>query len=205
MREDGGDGVVVSQAPLIEVAATRRVRVLGSLEDVAVWALAVNVGVGLGLAVSIDGKKAEARRSEETKDVGRKERGLGDPFVGGGGSARARTPLAQLGLVMCCHESPYRGVRRCSRVRKHRHFRRRRAIVEQERQVPVLVENNGDAVQGKATRGERETARLAQSEPAYSSASRIPAAGARVRGRSDFPDFHTGICHPASRARAHAA
>ena len=35
MREDGGDGVVVSQAPLVEVAATRRVRVLGSLEDMA--------------------------------------------------------------------------------------------------------------------------------------------------------------------------
>ena len=49
MREDGGDGVVVSQAPLVEVAATRRVRVLGSLEDMAVWALAVDVGVGLGL------------------------------------------------------------------------------------------------------------------------------------------------------------
>ena len=54
MREDGGDGVVVPQASLIEVAATRRVRVLGSLEDVAVWALAVNIGVGLGLAVCVD-------------------------------------------------------------------------------------------------------------------------------------------------------
>ena len=32
-----GDGVVVPQASLIEVAATCRVRVLGSLEDVAVW------------------------------------------------------------------------------------------------------------------------------------------------------------------------
>ena len=35
MREDGGDGVVVSQPPLVEVAVTRRVRVLGSLEDMA--------------------------------------------------------------------------------------------------------------------------------------------------------------------------
>ena len=92
MREDSGDGVVVPQASLIEGAATRRVRVLSSLKDVAVWALAVNVGVGLGLAVSIDGKKAEARRSEEPKDAGREERGLGDPLVGGGGSARAHTP-----------------------------------------------------------------------------------------------------------------
>ena len=65
---------------------------LDSLKDVAVWALAVNVGVGLGLAVSIDGKKAEAHRSEEPKDVGQVEGGLGDPFVGGGGSARTYTP-----------------------------------------------------------------------------------------------------------------
>ena len=40
VREDGGDGVVVPQASPIEVAVTRRVRVLGSLEDVALWALA---------------------------------------------------------------------------------------------------------------------------------------------------------------------
>ena len=152
MREDSGDGVVVPQASLIEGAATRRVRVLSSLKDVAVWALAVNVGVGLGLAVSIDGKKAEARRSEEPKDAGREERGLGDPFVGGGGSARAHTPLAQLGLVVFCHESRHRCVRCCSRTREHRHFRRRRAIVEQERWASVLVENNGDVMQGKATR-----------------------------------------------------
>ena len=43
MREDGGDGVVVPQAPLIEVAATRKVCVLGSLEDVAGWALAMKL------------------------------------------------------------------------------------------------------------------------------------------------------------------
>ena len=103
MQEDSGDGVVVPQASLIEVAATCRVRVLGILKDVAVWALAMNVGAGLGLAVSIDGKKAEARRCEEPKDAGREERGLGDPFVGDGGSARAHTPLAKLVLVVLCH------------------------------------------------------------------------------------------------------
>ena len=43
VREDGGDGVVVPQAPLIEVAATRKVCVLGSLEDVAGWALAMKL------------------------------------------------------------------------------------------------------------------------------------------------------------------
>ena len=43
--------MVVPQASLIEVAATRRVRVLGSLENVAVWTLTVNAGVDLGLAV----------------------------------------------------------------------------------------------------------------------------------------------------------
>ena len=64
MREDGGDGVVVSQPPLVEVAVARRVRVLGSLEDMAVWALAMNVGVGLGLAISVDWKKAKARGGE---------------------------------------------------------------------------------------------------------------------------------------------
>ena len=81
--------MVVPQASLIEVAPTRRVRVLGSPEDVAVWALAMNVGVGLGLAARVDRKKAMTRRSEEPKDVGREQRGLGDPLVGGGGSARA--------------------------------------------------------------------------------------------------------------------
>ena len=54
---------------------------LDSLKDVAVWALAVNVGVGLGLAISADGKKAEARRGEEPKDVGREERGLSNPLT----------------------------------------------------------------------------------------------------------------------------
>ena len=150
--------MVVPQAPLIEVAATRRVRVLGSLEDVEVWALTVNAGVGLGLAVSVDGKKAKARRGEEPKDVGREERGLGDPFVGDGGSARTYTPLAQLGLIVCCHEGRHRCVRRCSRAGEHRSFRRRRAIIEQERRASVLVENNGDAVQGKATCDERDGA-----------------------------------------------
>ena len=42
----------MSQAPLVEVAVTRRVRVLGSLEDMAVCAMAMSVGVGLGLAVT---------------------------------------------------------------------------------------------------------------------------------------------------------
>ena len=74
---------------------------LGSLEDVAVWALAVNVGVGLGLAMGIGGKKAEARRGEEPKGAGREERGLGDPLVGDGGGTRAYTSLSQLEAWTC--------------------------------------------------------------------------------------------------------
>ena len=120
----------------------------------------MNVCVGLGLAVSVYGKKAKARRGEEPKDVGREERGLGGPFVGDGGSARTYTSLAQLGFVVCCHEGRNRCVRRCSRAGEHRSFRRRRAIIEQERWASVLVENNtgGDAVQGKATYDERDGA-----------------------------------------------
>ena len=91
MREDGGDGVVVTEPPLVEVAVACRVRVLGSLEDMAVWALAMNVGVGLGLAVGVDWEKAEACGGEEPKDVMRAERGLGDPFVGDGGTALTST------------------------------------------------------------------------------------------------------------------
>ena len=60
MRKDGGDGVVVSQPPLVEEAVARRVCVLGSLKDMAVRALAMGVGVGLGLAVGVDRKKAKA-------------------------------------------------------------------------------------------------------------------------------------------------
>jgi len=45
MRKDGSDGVVVSQPPLVEEAVARRVRrVLGSLEDMAVRALAMDGG-----------------------------------------------------------------------------------------------------------------------------------------------------------------
>ena len=129
MRKDGGDGVVVSQPSLVEEAVARRVRVLGSLKDMAVRALAMNVGVGLGLAMGVDWKKAEACGRKEPKDVRREERGMGDPFVGDGGSARTYTPLAQLGLVVRCHESRHRCVRRCGRTREHRRFRRRLAIV----------------------------------------------------------------------------
>jgi len=100
MRKSGGDGVVVSQAPLVEEAVARRVRVLGSLEDMAVRALAMDVGVGLGLAMGVDRKKAEACGGEEPKDVRWEERGLGDPFVGDGSSTRTYTPLAQFGLVV---------------------------------------------------------------------------------------------------------
>ena len=51
--------MIMPQTPLIEVAPTRGVRVLGSLEDVAMWTLAVRVGVGLRLAVIVDRKKAK--------------------------------------------------------------------------------------------------------------------------------------------------
>ena len=74
--------MVVSQAPLVEVAVTRRVRVLGSLEDMAVWcAMAMSVGVDLGLAMGIDRKEAESCGGEEPKDVRREERGLSDSFI----------------------------------------------------------------------------------------------------------------------------
>ena len=100
MREDGGDGVVVSQAPLVEVAVTRRVRVMGSLEDMAVCAMAMNVGVGLGLAMGVDRKEAEACGGEEPKDARREERGLGDPFVGDGGSARTAILAVPFALAL---------------------------------------------------------------------------------------------------------
>ena len=48
--------MVVSQAPLVEVAVTRRVRELDSLEDIAVCAMAMGVGVGLGLVMGVDWK-----------------------------------------------------------------------------------------------------------------------------------------------------
>ena len=103
-------------------------------------------------------KKAKARGGEEPKDVRREERGLGDSFVGDGGGARTYTPLAQPGLVVCCHEGRHRWVCRCSRAREHRRLRRRRAIVEQERRASVLVEDSGGSVQGKATCDERDGA-----------------------------------------------
>ena len=84
MREDGGYGVVVSQPPLVEIAVARRVRVLGSLEDMAVWALAMDVGVGLGLTMGVEREKAEACGGEEAKDAGWEERRLSDPFAGDG-------------------------------------------------------------------------------------------------------------------------
>ena len=122
--------MVVSQAPLVEVAVTRRVRVLGCLEDMAVGAMTMNVGVGLGLAMGVDWKEAEACGGEEPIDVRLEERGLRDPLVGDGGSARTYTSLAQLGLVVCRHEMCHRCVRRCSRTREYGRFRRCLAIVE---------------------------------------------------------------------------
>ena len=143
--------MVVSQAPLVEVAVTRRVRVLGSLEDMAVCAMAMNVGVGLGLAVGVDRKEAESCGSEEPKDVRREERGLGDPFVGDGGSARTYTPLAQFGLVVRCHEIRHHCVRRRSRTREHHRFRRCHAIVEQKRRASVVIEDGENAVNRSGT------------------------------------------------------
>jgi len=45
--QNGGDGVIMPQTPLIEVAPARGVRVLGGFEDVAMWALAVRVLVSV--------------------------------------------------------------------------------------------------------------------------------------------------------------
>ena len=152
--------MVVSQAPLVDAAVTRRVRVLGSLEDMAVCAMAMNVGVGLGLAMGVDRKEAEACGGEAPKDARRERRGLGDPFVGDGGSARTYTPLplwlAQFGLVVHCHEIRHRCVRRCSRTREHCRFRRCHAALEQKRRASVLIEGGGNSVQGEATRDKRD-------------------------------------------------
>ena len=43
VREYGSDGVIVPQSPLAEVAVTRGVCVLGSLENMAMWALSERV------------------------------------------------------------------------------------------------------------------------------------------------------------------
>ena len=51
------------------LAVTRRVRVLGSLEDMAVGAMAMGAGVGLGLAMNVDWKEAEACGGEERWSV----------------------------------------------------------------------------------------------------------------------------------------
>ena len=83
--------MVVSQAPLVKVAVTRRVRVLGSLEDMAVCAMAMSAGVGLGLAMGVDRKEAESCGGEEPKDARREKRGLGGPFAGDGGLLCAST------------------------------------------------------------------------------------------------------------------
>ena len=50
-------------------------------------------GGNLGLAMGIDRKEAGSCGGEEPKDARREERGLGDPFVGDGGSARTYTPM----------------------------------------------------------------------------------------------------------------
>ena len=98
--------MVVPQAPLVEVAVTRRVRVLGSLEDMAVRAMAMGVGVGLGLAMGVDWKEAGACGGEEPKDVWREERGLGGPFVGDQGQHRQRAGLRKFRMahISKCHE-----------------------------------------------------------------------------------------------------
>ena len=106
--------------------------------------------------MGVDWKEAEACGGEEPNDVRREERGLCDPFVGGGGSARTYTPLAQFGLVVRCHEIRHRCVRRRSRTREYRCFRRCLAIVEQKRWASVLIEDGGNAVQGEATCDKRD-------------------------------------------------
>ena len=55
MRQHGGDGVVVSQAPLVQEARARGVRVVRGFQHATVQASAVRVSTGLGLAVGIDG------------------------------------------------------------------------------------------------------------------------------------------------------
>ena len=116
MGQNGGDGVIMPQTPLIEVAPTCGVRVLGSLEDVAMRTLAVRVGVGLRLAVSVDRKKAKPRGCEKPKDVGREERWLGDPLVGDSGSACTNAPLAKLRPIVGFHEGCHRRIRSRSRT-----------------------------------------------------------------------------------------
>ena len=98
---------------MIEVAATCRVRVLDSLEDVAVCALAVNVGVGLGLAMSVDWKKAKARGGEEPKDARANDVATNTPISLPvvGGHVRYKYAVDLIGG---------RSVRR----RRHRHVRR---------------------------------------------------------------------------------
>ena len=116
MGQNGGDGVIMPQTPLIEVAPTCGVRVLGSFEDVAMRTLAVRVGVGLRLAVGVDRKKAKPRGCEKPKDVGREERWLGDPLVGASGSACTNAPLAKLRPVVGFHEGCHRRIRSRSRT-----------------------------------------------------------------------------------------
>ena len=65
----------------------------------------------------------------------------------------------QVGLVVRCHEFRHPCVRGRSGAREHRRFRRRRAVVEQERRVSVLVEDSGDAVQRKAAHDQRDGTR----------------------------------------------
>ena len=60
--------------------------------------LVSSIGGSMCWSVSVYGQKTEARRGEELKDIGREERGLGDPVVGDGGSARAHTSLTKLRL-----------------------------------------------------------------------------------------------------------
>ena len=112
------------------------------------------------------------------------------------------TPLAQFGFVVRCHEIRHRCVRRRSRTREHRRFRRFHAIVEQKRRASVFIEDGENAVKGEATCDKRDGSLGTARASTLRCVPDIRCCGARVRGRSGFPDFHTGICHPASRARA---
>ena len=70
MWHHAGDGVVVAEAALVDVACTGRVGVGWRLDDSTVWTLAAWV-VGARLAVGVDRENSKASRSVETVHIRR--------------------------------------------------------------------------------------------------------------------------------------